>query len=55
MGALSDPAHVFRECCANRVYSILYGCICAVVNASHEGKRKVELLWPVHQINNQRT
>lgn len=27
----------------------------AAVNAPHEGKRKVETLWPIHQINNQRT
>ena len=26
-----------------------------VVDASHEGKRKLESLWPVHQINHQRT
>jgi G10 protein len=28
---------------------------CAAVAESHEGKRKVESQWPVHQINNQRT
>ena len=27
----------------------------AKVNESHEGKRKTESLWPVHQINWQRT
>lgn len=27
----------------------------AKINESHEGKRKVEMLWPIHQINNQRS
>lgn len=27
----------------------------AKMNEPHEGKRKVEMLWPIHQINNQRS